>query len=153
MPFPISRRATVTLPCHPSLSVEEVAAALEQTLRDNRAGRVRRDGSHIVFDGAMANANNADPLYHITWGELHVRPIDRGVEVRYRLRLTNVVVLATLGAFLMGITASGTGFITPSPWSGLALGCGMWLLICGSSYLMSTTQFPRILRRTRFPAE
>src|SRR5437867_6641706 len=100
MPFPISLSGSVSVS---GLTVGQAIDRLEGALASARPASLRQEGSGVRFRGGVFRfVPNWNILVPISTGIVEVSPRGDGVNVRYRVSFTEMLVIATLmiGGFL-----------------------------------------------------
>jgi len=149
MSFPGSFSGALTLR---DATVAQALARVESALDRERAFALQRSGSAIHFRGGVFRlVSGWNVLAAVSSGVVEMAPAGSGVQVRYRVAFTQLLVVVTgMVAFFLG------PFVMMSPGPSMAGRLGilafMWIWLFGANYALTRWRFPRFLRRAVEPA-
>ena|SRR2546422_4998094 len=146
MPLPFNTAGRVHVARDSSASV--ATDALEHALEQLRAKRIARRGCRIEFTGGIFRAVRGDNLLvAVGSGDLSLERSGTGLEVTYRLRLTQMLLTVSgLVLFVLGPPVIGAPNLNTLQASGVLLTAWLWLF--GGNVVLTLVRFPRWIQRT-----
>lgn len=147
MPFPTSINGTILIATRadPENSIAPVRAAYKDWLVSNRASSIEATPLGLSFRaGIFRLVGNWNILGPISSGEIDVAADGLQLKVAYRLRCTEVLVVASvMAAFLFVVAAIGTGKLLIA----LAISALGFAWLFGMNYLIAYLRLSRALSR------
>ena len=130
------------------LSVDQALNRLESALAEARPASIRRDSSGLRFRGGPFRlVSNWNILLPISTGVLEVSPREDGVNVRYRVTFTEMLVIVTL--MVGGIFGPVVVRSAKLPMQGrLGILLFAWSWLFGANFALTWWRLPRFLVRT-----
>ena len=149
MAFPISivGSVEVEVPGAPENWVEPLVEALEIWMIKNRAVQLREiEGGYSFKGGVMISTLGPRLLARFSSGEIDIVPAGSGVRVRYRLRLTEVLVTTAclLGLWFSVILLIAGGIPRPDM---IYIPLLIALFVVGAGHFIASKQVPRALSK------
>lgn len=149
MPFPISVIGSfdVETPDAPDQYVSSLKTAISDWLVENRARKVSQTAQGFSFKaGFFRWVSNWNPLFSIGSGDIEVMRQGTSIQVTYRLRFTEILIIVTsLVVFIFGPYAWSRFNLNEVETTGILM--AIWFGLFGMNYFLARYRIPKALKQ------